>query len=282
MSFCSEFCILDTVINMELLDMERTIEDYAKAGEQHDIMDALTLLTKAFISMCGLSLSYRSVVYRAAERWQDRLGWLDLPLSETARKSVFAELMPIIDNGIDYNYLEKYDITVMDNEELVSCCKQMIDEDTFDQATTEVICWGIQKTVDDYLSEGTQEVEAVAPDGTLLKGYVTLQECNCTSINMVAPFKDGVFLKYELIRNPQELLLEGYKEYQRLHSMEAEIRRLYPKYQEELAKVKKENRSMKNKVFFDVYDELIGDSVLILPRFLFQDWFDLNFIDTDS
>ena len=29
----------------------KTVEEYAKAGEHHDIMDALTLLTKAYISL---------------------------------------------------------------------------------------------------------------------------------------------------------------------------------------------------------------------------------------
>ena len=62
----------------------KIIEDYAKRGEQHDIMDALILLTIAYINMCGISLGCRTVVFWAAEAWQKRLAWQDLPLSETA------------------------------------------------------------------------------------------------------------------------------------------------------------------------------------------------------
>ena len=38
-----------------------------------DVMEALTLLTKAYINMCGYSLGYRTVVYCAGEAWQERL-----------------------------------------------------------------------------------------------------------------------------------------------------------------------------------------------------------------
>jgi len=64
----------------------KAIEILAKLGEKYDVMEALTLLTKAYIDMCGISLGCRTVVYCASEAWQERLAWLDLPLSEMARK----------------------------------------------------------------------------------------------------------------------------------------------------------------------------------------------------
>ena len=74
----------------------KVIERYAKRGEKCEVMKALTLLTKAYISLCGISLGCRTVVYCAAESWQERLAWLDLPLSEMARKEPFVNLMPHI------------------------------------------------------------------------------------------------------------------------------------------------------------------------------------------
>ena len=68
--------------------MKKDIKEYAKQGEKCDIMEALALLTQAYISMCGISLGCRTVVYCAAEPWQERLAWLDLPLSEMARKDL--------------------------------------------------------------------------------------------------------------------------------------------------------------------------------------------------
>ena len=44
----------------------KTIERYAKKGEQCDVMKALTSLTNAYISLCGISLGCRTVVYYAA------------------------------------------------------------------------------------------------------------------------------------------------------------------------------------------------------------------------
>lgn len=63
----------------------KTIEKYAIRGEQCDVMKALTLLTKAYISLCGISLGCRTVVYCAAESWQERLAW---PLLNTHRMSL--------------------------------------------------------------------------------------------------------------------------------------------------------------------------------------------------
>ena len=66
--------------------VSKKIEKLAKRGEQHDVMDALRLLTTAYIDMCGISAGCRTVVFYAAEAWQERLAWADLPLSELARK----------------------------------------------------------------------------------------------------------------------------------------------------------------------------------------------------
>ena len=49
-----------------------TIEEYATLGESHDVMDALILLTQAYISQCGISLGNRTIVYDAAEAWLEQ------------------------------------------------------------------------------------------------------------------------------------------------------------------------------------------------------------------
>ena len=49
--------------------MKKLIEKYAVRGEQCDVMKALTLLTQAYISQCGISLGCWTVVYCAAEPW---------------------------------------------------------------------------------------------------------------------------------------------------------------------------------------------------------------------
>ena len=122
-----------------------TIEELAKRGEQHDVMDALRLLTKAYIEMCGISYSYRTVVYCAAERWQDRLEKMDHPLAEMARKEPLVLLMPYIISEYVKELYDEYDIAGMNIEELLDCCRQIVHEETFDEQTLEVMCWGIMK-----------------------------------------------------------------------------------------------------------------------------------------
>ena len=41
---------------------KKVLEDYAKRGAQCDIMKALTLLTQAYISQCGISLGLRTLI----------------------------------------------------------------------------------------------------------------------------------------------------------------------------------------------------------------------------
>lgn len=122
--------------------------EYARLGEHHDVMEALTLLTKAYINMCGYSLGYRTVVYCAGEAWQERLAWLDLPLSEMARKESLVTLMPFISNEYNPEIYDEYDISGMNEEELMAGCKQAITDKEFDEATIEVLCWGIMKATE--------------------------------------------------------------------------------------------------------------------------------------
>lgn len=255
--------------------MNNIIKKYAKLGEQHDVMDALILLTKAYISMCGISLGFRTVVYYAAESWLEKLAWMDQPLSEMARKKPLVCVMPYITSEYDPEYYDEYDITGMEDKELLSCCKQIIREKTFDETTNEVLCWGLLKATEEekYLS---LEIEATAPDGTLLKGILEKQERESTRITMISPYENLWISKYELVRDAKELLLAGYADYQRLHSMEDEIRALYPKYLEELKMRENESSWSKLCTFHNIYDPLIGETVLATPQKLLKEWFGLN------
>jgi hypothetical protein len=257
----------------------KAIEKYAKPGEQCDVMTALSLLTKAYISQCGISLGIRTVVYCAAEPWVERLAWLDLPLSEMARKEPFVNLMPHITSDYDPEVYDKYDITGMDEKELLNVCELILQYKEFDDPTIEVLCWGILRATEEeeFLS---QEIETTAPDETLLRGVLESQRCCWTWVTMTSPF-DLSIAKHELVREPKKLLVDGYQDYQRLHQMESEIRASYSLYQEEIGK--NENLSFRDerKAFVKAYGEILGDSVLVDPKKLFNEWFGLEFFDRD-
>ena len=257
----------------------KAIEDYASRGKHHDVMEALELLTKAYILMCGYSYGYRTVVFCAAEAWIERLAWLDFPLSEMARKAGLVEMMPNFTSEYDPEKYNKYDIAPMNDEELFDGCEEIIGDKAFDEATTEVLCWGILELLKEEVPL-SREIEAVAPDGTPLKGILTAQKRIHTWVTMVAPYKDLSLSKYELVRKPETMLVEGYSEYQRLKGMEEEIRALYPKYQEEFRKVSGEKSAwMKARVFDRVYDQILKDTILATPSKLFQKWFGIEIFD---
>ena len=253
----------------------RTIEEFAKSGEHHDVMDALSLLTHAYISQCGISLGDRSVIYVAAERWLERLAWMDLPLSEMARKYPLVCIMPHITSEYDPELYDEYDICGMDKKELLSVCRQILMDELFDEATNEVLCWGIIKATEER-KKHSQEIETTAHDGTCLKGILTDQQLGYTYLTMTSPFEGIHISKCELVRDAKELLITGYEDYQRLHNMEREIRALYPKYQEELKKCENKSLWKKFRIFDDVYNKLIGDTVLSFPGQLFNVWFGLE------
>ena len=115
--------------------MKKLIEKYAVRGEQCDVMKALTLLTQAYISQCGISLGCRTVVYCAAEPWQERLAWMDLSLSEMARKEPYVHLMPHISKEYVPEECDGYDIAAMEDDELLKVCNRMIRSKEFDDTT---------------------------------------------------------------------------------------------------------------------------------------------------
>ena len=81
---------------------------------------------------------------------------------------------------LDHEIYDEYDISGMNEEEVIHGCKQAINDKEFDDATIEVLCWGITKATEKK-KKLSQEIEANAPDGTHLKGILTEQRCGCTS-----------------------------------------------------------------------------------------------------
>ena len=243
------------------MNCKKVIEEYAKRGEQCDVMKALTLLTQAYISQCGISLGWRTVVYCAAEPWQERLAWMDLSLSEMARKEPFVHLMPYITKEYVPEECDGYDIAAMEDDELLKVCNRMIRSKEFDETTLEVLCWGLLKATEEekWLSE---EIETTAPDGTMLKGILEKQNCGGTWMTMTEPYELNV-AKRELVRDARELLLTAYLDFQRLHQLKDEIRAMYPVYLEKLGKLKKDSNWERRRIYRDTYGKLLGDMVLV-------------------
>lgn len=258
--------------------MTDIIGNYLGKGAEIEVMEALRLLTEAYIQECGISLGYRTVVYNAAEEWQERLAWMDLPLSEMARKGPFINLMPHISKEYIPERYDKYDITGMSDEEMIDCCREIVEEQEFDENTLAVLCWGIQHRINREKFQPVM-IEATAPDGTYLKGMLLHQRLARTSITMLEPFKDTLLRVGELERDPKRLLIQGYQDYMGLLGKEDDIRRLYPTYQKELEKaiVAGESTWKKRNIFQNVYGSLIGELTLADISGILESRFGLKF-----
>ena len=255
----------------------QTIKELAKRGEQHDVMDALRLLTDAYVSMCGGSLEYRTVVFYSLMEWQVKLAWLDLPLSEMARKDALVDMLPLFSNKYNPDVHDNFYTTGLDNEQLRACSENIVQNDVFDKVTTEVLCWGVLKSL--TKENLTQEIESVAEDGALLKGKLIEQDCGKTVIEMSSPYHLWA-KKDELVRYVNGLLIAAYNDCQWLRGKENVVRDLFSEYQKKLSECKYDDvYLLKEDAFCQAYKDFVDNSVIfpIDMSWLFQDWFDLKF-----
>lgn len=79
--------------------------------------------------------------------------------------------MPLITDEYNPEKYDRYDIAGINDEELLSSCRMIARENEFDEATKEVLCWGLLKDIEDE-EPLEMEIETVAYDGTLLKGIL--------------------------------------------------------------------------------------------------------------
>ena len=257
----------------------KMIEEYAHRGESYDVMRALKLLTVAYMEQCGLSLGNRTLVYIAAERWQEKLAWQDLALSEMARKEPFIHLMPHITADYDPDYYNRYDITGMDDKELESCCISAIDNKEFDEETLEVLCWGINDSLihsDDTLSI---EVETIAMDGTPLKGIIKKQNCAHTIVRMITPYQDISGIKMELVRNAEEILKAIYDEYNHIINSREQAELLYEEYKVRLNQCAKTGKAKTHLLFQEVFAPLLNENVIVSSKNILKETFGMEFYD---
>ena len=247
--------------------MKRTIKNFSERGAETDVMEALLLLTRAYIQECGISMGNRTVVYNAADAWLEKLAWLDLPLSAMARTEPFVKIMPYITEEYSPEDYDEYDIIGMNDDELLRCCSEIIYDREFDEKTLEVLCWGIRQCVT-HKNFTPAAVEATASDGTPLKGLLTSQNLHGTYLTMLEPYKDLSIRVLGLERSPEALLIRGYLDYNDLLGKEAELRVLYSRYQFEYGRSIARNESKWERwhLFYDVFGAIIGDSTLAMPE----------------
>lgn len=121
-------------------------EKYASEGEGMDNMEALNLLTKAYIKECGISLGMRTLVYTAGEMWlYGRLFQSpDCPFTKEQKSLPFKQLMPLLCSEYDPEYHDQWDIWGFDYNFFKRNCYMAIRKQMYDEPTLRALCWGIK------------------------------------------------------------------------------------------------------------------------------------------
>lgn len=131
-------------------DVSTRFNELADKGSQMEPIEALRLLTHAYVEACGMSLTLRTIVYEAGEMWQKRLENSDHPLAEQSKKLCYFQLMPLISEEYDPAEYDEYDITGIPEEAVLDYTTQVMND--YDEPTAQALCAGIRDLCK-YLSE---------------------------------------------------------------------------------------------------------------------------------
>lgn len=254
-----------------IADIKAELEVYAKKGESHDIMDALRLLTDAYVDNCGISIGNRTMIYIAAERWFERLAWQDLPLSEQACTSSLHKMFPLFSSVYNKECHDEYDICGMQENEYIKCCFDCISDKEVDEQTAEVLAWGILDSLKEFEKYQIEVPVTLHGEPRTLYCYVCFQDTKHTALAIEPLAIMGIYVG--LNKNIPELVEQIIVEYEYLLSKEEEIRALFPEY------LKTVNESKTTKEVFNafhvVYDELLGNIKYLYMKSILNDVFGL-------
>ncbi len=130
---------------MEKQDNDK-IKLYASRANEIEPTKALAILCDIFIENCGISLGTRTVAENAMFYWTKR--WReekpDLP-KNIGLHDVLSH--PSEEYKENKDFIDKYDVTILDDEELSDICSEMIEE-TSDETTRIALCAGVQYILD--------------------------------------------------------------------------------------------------------------------------------------
>jgi hypothetical protein len=114
---------------------------YADLGKQMDKRHILSLLIDMYMDYCGISLSYRTVVYDCA--WAVFKQYAKNEPSEFSGDEYFCEVMGQINPDYTEEY-DKYDIGIVESERYADCCIGILDDYRGDAERCAALCYGFQ------------------------------------------------------------------------------------------------------------------------------------------
>ena len=116
----------------------------AEEGKRLPIMDAMRSLVRAYMKECGLSETWATLYYCAAEGWQEDLAASDLPLADKAREDPLIFFIREICDEYDPELYDEYDISWFSKNEFVEYTVGLVDLiERSDPSLAGALCYGI-------------------------------------------------------------------------------------------------------------------------------------------
>ncbi len=122
------------------------IKSYASRANEIEPTKALGVLCDIFIENCGISLGTRTVAENAMFYWTNR--WREVKL-DLPKNIGLHDVLALLSEEYKENkeFIDKYDVTILDDDELYDICCDMVDE-TPDESTRIALCAGVQYILD--------------------------------------------------------------------------------------------------------------------------------------
>jgi hypothetical protein len=137
-----EDCSVFTEYFLKNPDARETFVKYAEAGMKMDKSHAMQLLIDEYMNMCGISITYRTVVFYAGSaifddcRQHDEHNRFD-----TEEYLPFCEVMGVINPRYTPEY-DEYDISYLKNREVIQICMEDMLPDLGEE-TKAALCYGL-------------------------------------------------------------------------------------------------------------------------------------------
>ena len=118
---------------------------YKERESERTPIEALTLLTDAYIAECGVSMTYRTLVEGASWYWQKLLAESEHVLANFAKKHSFTQLMPYLSEEFNQRkeHYWEYDICNLDSDTVIEAAQCYMKDIEGDERLKAVFAIGI-------------------------------------------------------------------------------------------------------------------------------------------
>ena len=136
-------------------NLQEQVISFIQEGFKMDKMKVLQLLIQEYMNLCGVSLGYRTVVFRFAEEIfeQSKEKFPD-HIREQVKDEPFALVMYLLHADYTEEY-DKYDITHFEDTDFIIYAIRLLEEGV-DQESSAALCYGMyvfyEKWMKEYIS----------------------------------------------------------------------------------------------------------------------------------